>query len=316
VVTGCAAVAAFGSAASPTLRYGLIIGVVYALAILGGNAITGLLGEINLAQGAFMACGAYITVIALGHGMSLWQTLLLSMLGTAMLGAVLAVPTVRLEGIFTALVTFALAFAAPDLIIQFDGVTGGHTGMSVPFGLSLFGLAAGGSDSSWLVAMVLLFAVCAVVSLVLVHSRIGRVLVAIGEGGPAAECFGVRGRAWQVAVWAWAAALAALAGGCFALTIGYLTPDVFPVMLSIMLLVGTVVGGARSAFGALIGGVLVGTVPPQLQSVIPAEATGILFGAVLLAALLAGRGGVNGFLERGIAFAGTRLSRDQRNGQP
>jgi branched-chain amino acid transport system permease protein len=308
----CGAVVAIGSSADPTVRYGLILGVVYAIAILGGNAITGLLGEINLAQGAFMAAGAYVSVVCLDRGWPLWQALVVSVLSTAAIGAVLAVPTVRLEGIFTALVTFALAFAVPDLIIQFREVTGGHTGLPVPFGLSLFGLTAGGSDASWLTAVVILFGLGALVTLLIIHSQIGRVLVTIGEGGPAAECFGVRSRAWEVAVWSWAAGLAALAGGCFALTIGYLTPEVFPVMLSIMLLVGTVVGGARSALGALIGGILIGTVPPQLQSVIPAEATGILFGAVLLLSLLAGRGGVNGFLERAIAFLWSRAARNRK----
>lgn len=305
VALACCTVVAVGSGADPTLRYGLIIGVIYAIAILGGNAITGLLGEISLAQGAFMAVGAYLCVVSLDHGWPLWQALLASVLGTAGIGAVLAVPTTRLEGIFTALVTFALAFAVPDLIIQFRDLTGGHTGLPVPFGTSLFGLAAGGSERSWLTLVVLLFGASAVGTLLIIHGRSGRILITIGEGGPAAECFGVRSRVWEVAVWAWASALAALAGACFALTIGYLTPEVFPVMLSIMLLVGTVVGGSRSALGALIGGILIGTVPPQLQSVIPAEATGILFGAMLLLALLAGRGGVNSFAEKAIAFAWT-----------
>jgi branched-chain amino acid transport system permease protein len=312
VALACGIVIVVGAGADPTLRYGLIVGTVYAIAILGGNTITGLLGEISLSQGAFMAAGAYLCVVGLDRGLSFWQALLISVVGTAVVGAVLAVPTVRLEGIFTALVTFALAFAVPDLIIEFRTFTGGHTGLQVSFGTSLFGLPAGGSDASWLTLVVLLFGASAVTTLLLIHSRTGRVLIAIGEGGPAAECFGVRSRLWEVGVWAWASALAALAGACFALTIGYLTPEVFPVMLSIMLLVGTVVGGARSALGALMGGILVGTIPPQLQSIIPAEATGMLFGAVLLLALLAGRGGVNGFLEKAIALAWTTVAEKRK----
>ena len=313
VLVACAAVIGIGTASDPTMRYGLIVGIIYAIAVLGSNAVTGVLGEISLSQGAFMACGAYLCVIGLEQGWPFWLALVVSVLVTAFLGALVAIPTVRLEGIFTALVTFALAFAVPDLIIQFRDQTGGQAGLPVPSGLTLVGQPVGGSDLTSLVVIVVVFALAAVTSLLALHGRIGRVLVTIGEGGPAAECFGVRSRMWQVVVWTWASALGALAGVFFAVTVGYLTPEVFPVMLSIMVLVGTVVGGARSALGALIGGLLIGTVPPELQSVMPAETTGILFGAILLLALLAGHGGVNSFIERVLVF-GWSLARRDRNG--
>lgn len=312
LLAACGAVVLVGTTGDPTLRYGLIIGVTLAIAVLGSNAVTGALDEISLSQGAFMACGAYLCVIGLERGWDFWQALVVSVLVTALLGAIVAIPTARLEGIFTALVTFALAFAVPDLIIQFRDQTGGQAGLPVPFGLTLVGQPVGGSDPAWLFVIVVVFALAAVASLLMLHGRIGRVLVTIGEGGPASECFGVRSRVWEVAVWTWAAALAAVAGVFFGATIGYLTPEVFPVMLSIMVLVGTVVGGARSALGALIGGILIGTVPPELQSVIPAEATGILFGAILLLALLAGRGGVNSFIERTIVYVWSMVRRGRR----
>jgi len=305
----CAAVAVVGIVGDPVLRYGLILSVTYAFAILGSNLITSTLGEITLSQGAFMAVGAYATVELLGRGWSLVPSLVAATALSAVAGTVLAIPAVRLEGIFTALVTFALAFAVPDLIVEFDAVTGGQAGRLVPFDQTLFGSVVGASDGAWIVVLTAMFAAAGVLFLLFVHSGWGRRAITVGEGGPAGECFGLSARTYEVTIWGVAAGAAGLAGSLYAFVIGYLTPEVFPIMLSILVLVGTVVGGSRSALGALLGGLMIGAVPPQLQSLIPAQATGILFGGVLLAMLLAGRGGVAGWLEAAAVWLSTRVRR-------
>ena len=305
------AVLVFGILSDSTMRYALVIGIIYAIALIGNNAITGLLGEINIGTGAVMAIGAYTVVYLLNNGVDLEIALAGSVLLTAIVGLVLAIPTVRLEGIFTALVTFALAFAIPDLIVQLDTITGGHSGTPVPFGESLFGVPVSPSDNGWFTLVLIIFTVLALLSLFLLHRRTGRLLVTIGEAGPAAECFGLRSRWWKVAVWTFAAAHAGMAGALFGLTVGFLTPDVFPVFLSIILLVGTVVGGARSPIGALFGGIFVGTIPPQIQNFVPPESTGMLFGLALFVMLLAGGKGAGGLLELGA----TKLAKLRTNRQ-
>jgi branched-chain amino acid transport system permease protein len=110
--------------------------------------------------------------------------------------------------------------------------------------------------------------------------------------------FGVRTTLTKVGVWTWASALGGLSGALFALTVGFLSPGQFEAHLGIFLFVGAVIAGTRSVWGALLGGLLVGTMPSQLQDIVPAEATGILFGAILFAGLVAGRGGVSRLIER------------------
>lgn len=297
LVMATGGVALAGAASDSTLRYGLVIGAIYAIALLGSNAITGLIGEINLSTGAFMAIGAYAVVYLLERGLSIELALVAGVLLTTATGLVVAIPTVRLEGIFTALVTFALAFAIPDLIIQFSDVTGGQGGKPVVMGGTLLGVPVSGSDTPWLVLILSVYAVLGVLSLLLLHGRVGRVLLSVGESGAAAECFGLHTRWWKIGVWTFAAAHAGLAGGLFALTIGFLTPEVFPVFLSVTLLIGTVVGGSRSPVGALAGGLFVGTLPPQIQTFIPAESTGMFFGAALFVMLLAGGRGFGSLAE-------------------
>jgi len=297
IVAGAGAVLLFGMTATSTLRYGLIIGVIYAIAVLGSNAVTGVLGEINLAQGAYMAIGAYVSVYLIDAGWGVLAAVVAATAGAGALGILVAIPTVRLEGIFTALVTFALAFAVPDLVVELDSFTGGQAGRPVPFDATLFGVPVGGSSVEWLAIVLTSYALLALAFTRLLHSDAGRIALTVSEAGPAAECFGVRGRFVEVLIWGMASAVGGLAGAFFGMTVGYLTPELFPVVLSILILVGTVLGGSRSALGALIGGLFIGAVPPELQNVIPPEATGMLFGVALYLMLLAGGRGAGGLLE-------------------
>jgi branched-chain amino acid transport system permease protein len=292
------AVVTWGLVSGPSNRYALVLATIYAIAIIGSNAITGTLGEMNLSAGAFMAVGAYASAIAFGAGLPLELAVLAGVVAATVLGAIVAVPTIRLKGIFTALVTFALAFAIPDLITQLEPITGGQAGKLAPVGGTFLGLGTDGSAMTWLVVVIVLFAIVAVASLLMLHGRIGRVLLSIGESPKAAMSFGIRTRIWEVGVWTWSAMLSGLAGALYGVTVGYLTPELFPFILSITILVGTVVGGMRSAIGAWLGGAFIGLLPLQLDSVVPAESAGLLYGAVLLAVLFSGGLGLGGLLER------------------
>lgn len=289
-----------GALGDATLRYSLTIGTAYAIAVLGNNAISGTLGEINLAAGASMAIGAYSMAWGLNHGWSVLASLALVIVTSALIGVLVAIPTVRLTGIFTALATFTLAFAIPDLAIALSVITGGEAGVAVP-PVTVGGTMLDGSSQPMLIAVCCLFVVLAVVNLLLFSRRTGAALLLVGEATPAARVFGMHVRLVKIAVWTWATVLGALAGAAYGLTVGFLNPTVFVVFLSISLLVAGLVGGARSVTGAWLGGLLVGTVPPNIQSVVPASSTGIVFGAVLLLALLAGQGGLGSIIDRGLA---------------
>ncbi len=113
------------------LKYSLVIGTIYAIAILGNNAITGTLGEINLAAGAFMAIGAYTASYTLSRGWGLATVALAVIVVSLLLGLLIAIPTVRLSGLFTALATFAMAYAVPDLALALSSITGGDAGTAI-----------------------------------------------------------------------------------------------------------------------------------------------------------------------------------------
>jgi branched-chain amino acid transport system permease protein len=292
------AVLGYGLVTASSIRYSLIIGLVMAIAVLGNNAITGLLGEINLGMGAFVALGAYLFAYLLNQGWSVLAAFPVTLAASLVVGVVLAVPTTRLAGIFTALVTFALASAVPSLVMELGQWTGGQRGTGVPSGTSLFGIEITGSSRGLLVLVSVLFLAVGLGCLALLRSRVGRVLLTVGEARQAAECFGIATRRWEIAIWSTASAMAGLAGCLYTLAVGYLTPEVFPVFLSISLLVAAFVGGARAPLGALLGGLLIGALPPNIQSIVPAESTGMLFGLAMYLTLFAGGLGLAGWVEK------------------
>src|SRR5690606_622069 len=119
----------YGLSAPSSLRYSIIVGIVMAVGVLGNNAITGLLGEINLGAGAFVALGAYTFAYLLSQGRSVVVAALIAIVLSMVVGAILAVPTTRLSGIFTALVTFALASTVHSVVMELSRWTGGQRGI-------------------------------------------------------------------------------------------------------------------------------------------------------------------------------------------
>lgn len=127
----------------------------------------------------------------------------------------------------------------------------------------------------------------------LVHSRIGRAMIAIRESPLAAETMGVHLARIKTLTFAWSAMLAGLAGVLFTWTIGYVSPDSFTIVLSIELLAALVVGGLGSVWGPLLGAVFLVFIPSVSQDINQA-APGIAFGALLILAMYVFPGGVAG----------------------
>jgi branched-chain amino acid transport system permease protein len=309
LVIFAAAILLVGATGSSNLRYGLVLSTVYGIAILGNNGMAGTLREINLSAGAFIAVGAYTTVIAVEHGLNILLAALLAVLAAGVAGFLLAIPTTRLRGISTALVTFALAYSIGDLATYLDGITGGDNGKFFPSTYAIGGLSVSGSNFGMLLVVTLAMVLVGVLHLRLLNGRPGRIAITVGEAEQAASVFGTSVRWMKVAVWTWGALLAGLAGVMYGLGVGYLGAQQWPIMLSLFIFVGGLIGGTRSVTGAWIGGIIVAGVPLWLQNFIPANSTTIAFGVILLVTLLAGGKGLAEFGERAAVFAFVRVRR-------
>src|ERR1700674_2269580 len=171
----------------------LTLALIYAIAILGLNLLTGFNGQFSLGHSAFYAIGAYTAAILMDQGdIAYYWTLPAAGIVCFVVGFLFGLPALRLEGVYLALATFALALAMPQILklSPLEGWTGGVQGIVItkpdaPFGLPL-------NSDQWLYYFTVLVAIVMYVCAInLVKSRTGRAIVAIRDNPIAASAMGV-----------------------------------------------------------------------------------------------------------------------------
>jgi branched-chain amino acid transport system permease protein len=270
----------------------LAYALIFAIAILGLNVLTGFSGQISLGHGAFMAIGAFTTAIGIHRfGLPYLATLPLAALVCGGLGFAIGRAGAHLEGVYLALATFALGVAIPEVLKKETDLTGGVKGISLPPVTSLIAALtddqffyllclAGAAALFWLAANIL-------------GSRTGRAWRSVRDGDLAAAAFGVNVASYKTLAFMLSAAYAGFAGALYGLATAFVSADTFPFQLSIALLVGGILGGIGTISGALIGGLLIEFLPiyaqqlllpisKQLANAAPGAVQGILLFLVML----------------------------------
>ena len=278
--------------------------LVYAVAILGLNILTGFNGQFSLGHGAFYAFGAYTAAILMSLvQLPYWATLPAAFVVCFAIGVLIGFPALRLADHFLALATFALALAVPQLLKYkaIEHLTGGVQGIVLskpepPFEFNLFGQPL--SADRWLYFFTL--AVAALMFLLawnLLRGRVGRALVAIRDHPIAASAMGINLPLYKSLCFGTSAGTTGLAGALGAIVVAFVSPDSFTVMLSIFLLVGVVVGGVASIPGAIFGGIFIQYVP-NLADQLSKSAPAAIYGVLLIALMYLLPSGVMGALKR------------------
>ena len=262
--------------------------LVYAVAILGLNVLTGFNGQISLGHGAFYAFGAYTAAILMDKvGVPYWATLPVAFVLCFGFGFLVGFPALRLAGHYLALATFALALAVPQLLKykQIEGITGGVQGIVLskpepPFSFRF--LDQPFSADRWLYFFTL--AVSALMFLLvwnLLRGRVGRALIAVRDHPIAATAMGINLPVFKSMTFGVSAGVTGLAGALGAIVVAFVSPDSFTVNLSIFLLVGVVVGGLASIPGAIFGGIFIQFVP-NIADEISKSAPAAIYGLMLI----------------------------------
>lgn len=285
----------------------LTMALIYALAILGLNLLTGINGQFSLGHSAFFGIGAYTTAIMMEHlGVSFYWTLPVAGLTCFLFGFLFGFPALRLEPIYLALATFALAVAMPQLLklSLFEHWTGGVQGIVLikpdpPFGLPI-------SADQWMYFVTLgLATALTVCAFNLVSSRSGRALIAIRDNPIAARAMGIDVALYKTLIFGVSALYTGIAGALSAVVIQFVAPDSFTFVLAVGLFVGLVVGGVGSIPGALFGGLFVLFVPNLAEHVSKGLA-GAVYGVILLLVIYVMPAGVAGLVRALVARLGRR----------
>jgi branched-chain amino acid transport system permease protein len=256
-------------AALPTLWQGqyaiglLTLMAVYGVLLIGLDATVGYLGQVNLAQAALFALGAYGAALAVGAGAPLPVALAAGVAAALLPGAALALPALRLEGPQFALSTLSFATLSIIVLNEWESLTNGALGLSI-IRPSLFSLTLNATGFYWF-CLVLLF-VTWEASQTLLKSRFGLAIEALRDSPTATDALGIGALRHKVLAFAWGSALAGLAGGLHTMNFGYLQPAAFGYDLMVMLLLGVVFGGRRNLWGAFLGAAVIAMLPNLLSN--------------------------------------------------
>lgn len=272
--------------------------MVYAIAILGLNLLTGFNGQFSLGHSAFYAVGAYTAAIMMEQlGVGYVWTLPVAGIVCFVLGFLFGLPALKLEGVYLALATFALAAATPQILklSPLEHWTGGVQGIVItkpdaPFGLPL-------NQDQWLYYFTLIVGVILYLAASnLVKSRTGRALMAIRDNPIAARSMGVNTSLYKASAFGLSAFYTGVAGALGAIIVQFVAPDSFTLTLSIGFLVGLVVGGVGWLPGALFGGAFLLFVPNIAEGV-SKGLSGAVYGLLLILLIYVMPSGLAGFLQ-------------------
>ena len=292
---------------------------ILVIAIVGLNLLTGYTGQISLGHGALMAVGGYTTAALMvhEHWRDVW-TIPLAGLTAGVVGFLIGLPALRLSGLYLAMATFAFAVAMPSLLRKFSGLTGGGQGLRMleDAPLQITGLSGtvtifGHSMTqnhflyylAWGIGLVGFL-----IAWLLVRSGVGRTFRAVRDSEVAATSAGIN-LAWtKTFAFAISGVYAGVAGGLLATQNQIVNPLTFTFLLSIVLLVGTVVGGLGSLPGMVVGAFFVEYLPDVSTHVSTAPGVpDFVYGAAIIVVMILLPTGVGGLLKRVARPLTTRL---------
>ncbi|MFZ5827802.1 MAG: branched-chain amino acid ABC transporter permease [Bacillota bacterium] len=233
--------------------------VVFTIAALGLNLLTGVAGQISVGHGAFTGMGAFTAGYLMKLGLSFWLAMPLAGLSAAAVGALFGLPSARLKGLYLAIASLAAQVILTFFFVRADWFTGGIHSMSVARP-SLFGFSLD-SELSFLYLGLTVALALGVFAQNLLRTRMGRSFMAVRDRDLAAEVMGVDLFRTKVVAFALSAFYAGIAGAIWASYVMIISPDQFDFHLSIELLAMIIIGGLGTVMGSVYGAAFMTLLP-------------------------------------------------------
>jgi len=274
------------------------LALLYVMLALGLNIVVGFAGLLDLGYIAFYAVGAYVYALLasphFGLHLPFWIALPIGFVVAALFGALLGAPTLKLRGDYLAIVTLGFGEIIRIFLNNLNApvnITNGPQGINLidplrigDFSFAKSELIAGvmlTGPMKYYYPLMLLTLLIIVINLRLQNSRVGRAWEAIREDEIAARAMGINTRNIKLLAFAMGASFGGLAGGLFASMQGFISPESFGLLESIMVLSMVVLGGMGNIGGVILGAVLLTSLPEIIRfTVVPAQHA--LFGKILV----------------------------------
>lgn len=239
--------------------------LIYAILLFGLDIVVGYTGQVSLGHAGLFGIGSYTTgVFYFKLGLPIFLALPASIAVTAVFGALLALPALRVTGPYLAMVTLAFGTIIQILINEMTFLTEGPMGIKLSKPV-LFGQKLGEVGYFYLVAVMMVLAMIVVHRIL--RSHLGRAFQALRDSPIASDCMGVSVYRYKVYAFVISAALAGMAGSLYAYSEEYISPNTYNFELTIMFLLAVIMGGRKTRSGSLIGAMIVVMLPSLLADI-------------------------------------------------
>jgi branched-chain amino acid transport system permease protein len=238
--------------------------LIYSVVGLGLMLLSGYTGLFSIGHAAFLGVGAYTEAVLAAMGWPLPISLAAAAALSALVGAIVGLPALRVKGVYLAIATLSFGFIVEEVLARWESVTGGNAGKSVG-NASMFGWTADGDTSFYFVCLVVCV-LCTLAVLNLLRAPTGRAFVAIRDSEISAQSMGINLAYYKTLSFAISAALAGIGGALYAHKIRFLSPDQFGILQSVDLLLMVVIGGLGSMHGAFLGAIFLIAMPQLIAN--------------------------------------------------
>jgi len=276
-----------------------VMACLYVILATSFNLLIGFAGLFALSHAAFYAFGAYTTaILSTQAGVPFPIPLLLGVVLTAGVGAIVALPALRIGGHYLVIVTLALQVIVLQVLINGGEFTGGPDGIAGIEKISLFGWRLS-SPHTFLPMAIFGAIVCTAIAWRIARSPFGRALKAMRENEAAAQAIGKNIVLMKVIVFAFSAGLAAVAGSLLARYISYVGVDSFSIEETIYILAMVILGGTGNLWGSVVGAIILVLLPELLKFLalppdIADKMRQVIYGLILIGILLVRPQGILG----------------------
>lgn len=251
-------------------EYWLYLACLVAINIVsaaGLNVLTGYTGLVSLGQAAFMGLGAYtVAILQIRYGTPFLFNIVAGGVVAMVGGIFVGLPSLRVKGLYLAIATIAAGFISHFIFAHSAALTGGTSGLSVP-PAEIMGIAL---DTSfriyWMIVPITILMLFGAANLF--HTRIGRAFIAIRDRDISAGVLGISLLRYKLMSFAISSFYAGVAGGMFAYFFRIVTPESFPLIMSIFFLAAVIVGGMGSVLGSILGAIFMTLMPEFLKLVV------------------------------------------------
>jgi branched-chain amino acid transport system permease protein len=269
----------------------LIMCCIYGSLAISLDLLVGYTGLLSLSHAAFYGFGAYgVALLMLNFGFSFWLSLLVCIFGAMFLAICVGSVMSRFRDDYYVLVSLGFGIIFYNILLNWQSLTRGPLGIAGITRPQFFSFTFE-NNVSFLILVALFLALVFVISQTITKSSFGRTLQAIREDEKVLQLFGYKTSHSKLLIFMITAAIAACAGGFFAVYISFIDPTSFVIGESILVLAMIILGGLANSRGAILGAFLLMIIPELLRFVgfpsdIAAQMRQVVYGAILVGLML------------------------------